>query len=63
MMECQMGILLENLRDIDWERHWDQNLEVIEVSLMVYQEVIVRVVMAHLRVTDWVKTRSRSCDC
>ena len=62
-MECQMGILLENLRDIDWERHWDQNLEVIEVSLMGYQRVIVSVLMAHLRVPDWVKTRSRSCDC
>ena len=49
-MGFQMGLLLADLRDIDWERHWDKNLELIEVTIMGYQEGMV---MEKLRDTYW----------
>ena len=48
-MEFQMEILLANLRGIYWGHHWGHNLELKEVPLMGYKEVMV---MTNLRDND-----------
>ena len=42
-MECHIGIVLEKLRDIDLKHQWEHKLELREVPMMEYQEVVVLV--------------------
>ena len=47
-----MIIVLVRLRDLEWGYHWDQKLELREVTLVGYQE---GTVMENLRYDDWEK--------
>ena len=39
-MECKMGILMENMREIYWESHWEHMVELRESPIMEYHMIL-----------------------
>ena len=58
-MVYHIGIVLENLRDIEWENHWEQSLEMRKFLLKGYQEGML---LESFRGHEWDRHRKQELD-